>query len=199
MIALTGGIGSGKSTVAERLCLETGFFCVSADKIAAELLGSPGEPLVLLRHLLGDQYFCLDGTLDREKFRHDLFLDAALREKVDKLLHPIIFVSLQAKGKKIEGETGSPVIAEIPLLYEAGWQDEFSAIIVVYASRSDCLKRLMKRDNLSFSEAERAIDAQKTIEEKVALADFVIDNSGTGFDTVLQIKRLGRILLEKSA
>ncbi len=199
MIGVTGGISSGKSAVVERLCEETGFCSVSADKIAAALLAGPGRPLELLRRIIGDSYFFADGNLDRASFRQALFSNASFRKEVDELLHPIIFASLKEKVRKLEADTGRPVIAEIPLLYEAGWQDEFSEIVVVYASDQLCLKRLRERDSLSLAAAENTIAAQKPIEEKVILADYIIDNSATWSDTLPQIKRLGVILLAKRA
>ena len=199
MIGLTGGIGSGKSSVILKLCSETGFPYLSADTIASDILSCPGPSLHLLRQLIGSQFFFSDGTLDRISLRKNLFADVSLRKKVDALLHPIIFASLKAKAETIEEETERPVIAEIPLLYEAGWQAAFSKIVVVYASRLICVERLMERNGMSFVEAENAVTAQGGIEEKVMQADYVIDNSGSWFDTTLQIKRLGEIIIAKSA
>lgn len=199
MIGLTGGIGSGKSTVASHLCHDFGFNSVSADGIAADILGRPGSPLEQLRDLIGDRYFFDNGALDRVSFRKTLFSDDIFREKVDDLLHPLIRSVLKQEALALELEDGKPVVAEIPLLYEAGCQDDCSAVVVVYAPRSVCLKRLVKRDKLIFSEAEKAWEAQESLEKKVLLADHVIDNSGVWLDTLLQIKRLGIVLSAKSA
>jgi dephospho-CoA kinase len=199
MIGVTGGVSSGKSAVVDRLCFETGYSSVSADKVANDLLGVPGRPLDLLRELIGDAYFFADGRLDRKLFRQALFTDVSFRKKADDLLHPLIHASLQEKVHSLEVETGRPVIAEIPLLYEAGWQNEFSEIIVVYATDPVCVKRLMMRDGLGLPEAKRTVAAQKPIAEKALLADYVIDNSGPWPDTLAQIKRIGGILRVKSS
>jgi dephospho-CoA kinase len=91
-------------------------------------------------------------------------------------------------------KAGKNVLVEVPLLFEAGWQDDFDKVVVVYAAEAVCLARICRRDGVSLDEAGKGLYVQMPIKEKVMAADYVIDNSGNWSDTLIQLLHLGEIL-----
>jgi dephospho-CoA kinase len=193
LIGLTGGIGSGKSRVAE-LFTAYGALVVDADQIARFIL-EPGEKgWQALQDKFGGQFIKEDQGVDRKKLRQSIFSDPELKGTVDAILHPLIRDEVTRICEK--GRVGNyPLtVVEVPLLYEAGWQDDFNQVIVVAANDETCLQRIMTRDKVSRREAEQAMAAQMDISTKVVLADHVIDNSGGWDDTAHQVEKLFRKL-----
>jgi len=198
LLALTGAIGSGKSTVAE-LFRQHGALVFSADQISREIL-EPGEPgWLALRSEVGSRYFGVDGRLDRGALRRAIFSDANLRSRVDGLLHPLIRARIKAlvvrapRADWPEPTRVPPfrgVVVEVPLLYEAGWQADYPCVVVVASDTEQALARLMARDSVNRAEAGAALAAQMPLTDKEALADLVIDNRGDLAATVMQVARL---------
>jgi dephospho-CoA kinase len=199
LIGITGGIGSGKSTVANCLSKKTGFFYINADLVAREMFSQEGEVLDALRQIIGKCFFLSSGALDRKLLREAIFSDPQIKQKIDEFAHPLIWQIIQQKSKQIVKVAGGKVIVEVPLLFESGWNRYFNKIVVVFADQHTCLTRLTKRDDVSKSEAIAASVSQLSIAEKALLADHVINNCGSWFDTLLQITTLGEILRGKSA
>ena len=170
-IGLTGSIACGKSTVAAML-REAGCPVVDADAISRALTAPGGAALPALREAFGDGIFDAD-ALNRHALGELVFSDAAQRERLNAILHPIIidqvFGQLDALSR-----AHSPVFADVPLLYECGMQARFDRVWVVAAPRAVALSRLMERDGLAQAEAARRIDAQMPLDEKRRLADAVI-------------------------
>lgn len=170
-IGLTGSIACGKSTVAAML-REAGCPVVDADAISRALTAPGGEALPALRAAFGDAVFDGD-TLNRRALGQLVFADAAQREHLNAILHPLIigrvFAELDALSR-----AHSPVFADVPLLYECGMQHGFDRVWVVAAPRALALSRLMARDGLPEAEAARRIDAQMPLGEKLRRADAVI-------------------------
>lgn len=198
LLALTGGIGTGKSTVAE-LFREHGALVLSADQVARELL-EPGAPGWLkLREEFADRFLDRSGRLARAALRRAIFTDPALRARVDALLHPLIRARIAAQVAAA-AKAGRPrpsrspvfagVVVEVPLLYEAGWQDDFGWVVVVRSEDEQALARLMARDGVSRPEAEAVLAAQLPLAGKVARADAVIDNRGDLESTARQVAAL---------
>lgn len=197
-LALTGGIGSGKSTVAE-LFRAHGALVISADQVSRELLEPGAAGFRKLREGFGERFFTAAGQVDRVALRRAIFSDAALRARVDTILHPLIRERI---GEMIAGAdrkawptpARTPVypgiVVEVPLLYEVGWQDDFSCVVVVSSEAEQAVVRLMARDRISRSEAEAALAVQLPMREKVARADQVIDNRGDLAATAQQVARL---------
>ncbi len=198
-IALTGAIGSGKSMVAD-LFRAQGARVVDADRIARRLLEPSESGWRTLREEFGDYFFNADRSVDRQKLRETIFRDPSVRKKVDSLLHPLIRTAInQSCGKAIgtdrdfpnqEGDAPSLTVVEVPLLYEAGWQDDFDLVILVIADQELCLKRLMERDGVDPAAALAAFKAQMSPAGKVGLADYIIDNSGDIEAAARQVKKL---------
>jgi len=192
LIALTGGIASGKSRAAAYIAKRSGLRLVSADEIAKGLFSRPGPVLSGLRLILGDSFFREDGTLDRSLMRRAIFQDKKLRYRVDHYAHPLILQEINDIADR--EANGKQLIVEVPLLFEAGWQGYFQQVIVVYADCDSRLRRLVGRDKVSPKEAILALEAQSPLAQKVMAADFVINNSGSWSDTILQLNQLCQLL-----
>ncbi|MFC5531305.1 dephospho-CoA kinase [Cohnella yongneupensis] len=188
-IGLTGGIATGKSTVA-KLLVERGANLIDLDRIAREIV-EPGQPaLARIAERFGQAVLRDDGTLDRKKLGAVVFADEAERKALEAILHPQIRSVM--KEQMAMHETRTPdklVVVDVPLLYESRLESYFEQIMVVYIPREEQLRRLMKRDGLSEEEAERRLDAQMSIEEKKVRADIIIDNSGNASQLEEQIDR----------
>ena len=170
-IGLTGSIACGKSTVASML-REAGCPVVDADAVSRALTAPGGEALPALREAFGDAVF--DGErLNRRALGELVFADAAQRERLNRLLHPLIIARVFDELSALS-DAHSPVFADVPLLYECGMERGFDRVWVVAAPRAVALSRLTARDGLSEAEAARRIDAQMPLGEKLRRADAVI-------------------------
>lgn len=190
-VAVTGGIATGKSRVAASLAEMSGAGLLDADAICRGLL-RPGESgWRALRQGVDPVFFRPDGELDRPLFREHLFADAALRARVDGLIHPLAREAIhrQAEAWLVAGQYGRLVV-EVPLLFEAGWQDDYRQVVVVVAEPESCIERLMRRDGVSRQAAMQAMATQMPLAEKAGLADRVIDNSGEWANTRSQIESM---------
>ncbi|MFP3983337.1 MAG: dephospho-CoA kinase [Desulfurivibrionaceae bacterium] len=194
IIGLTGGIASGKSRAARFLVWRFGPLFHSADKTAHDLLEPGREGWRLIRGISPD-FIYPDGTVNKVFLRSALFEDEGLRSKVNGELHPLVWQALEKKIKDQSSFTEQvSVLVEVPLLYEAGWEDRFDRVIVVFARRKSCLVRLVSRDNVSGPQAERELTVQMPLPDKCLLADHVVDNSGTWTRTLPELLHLGNIL-----
>jgi dephospho-CoA kinase len=195
VVGLTGGIGSGKSTVA-RLLAELGAVVIDADAIVRELQ-APGSPLLAeLAAAFGPQILTAAGELDREALGALVFRDARARERLNAIMHPRVGAEMLRRLAAAR-ERGAPlVVLDIPLLFEgqrAGTgtaaRVAFDATVVVYAAEAQQVERQVGRDGRPREEALRRVRAQMPLEEKKALADVVIDNSGSPEETERQVRR----------
>ena len=134
-------------------------------------------------------------TIDRPLLRKDLFASEKLRREVDNIIHPLVKkVIVSRMDTIIASGPDSRVLVEVPLLYEVGWEYLFDTVIVVYADRETCLHRLMLRDGVEMAAADRELQSQLPLSEKVLKADHVIDNSGLLQDTMSQVNHLAELL-----
>lgn len=196
VVAITGGMGSGKSSVAAYLCEIDGAKGLSADTVCRQLL-EPGASGWLAVRNLDARFFLADQRLDRPKLRKVLFADHEFRIALNTLLHPLIrneIASLIEKETVNFSQTPVRFVVEVPLLYEAHWDHDFSQIVVVYSDKKTCLSRIMLRDRISEDEAEKAMETQMPSLPKALLAQHVIDNSGAWSDTCLQVLHLRNLL-----
>ncbi len=190
VVGITGGIGSGKSRVTACLAELCRFPVIDLDRICRQLLevGNPGWHA--LRRLPQVPLTAPGGPIDRAAFRRALFADSDLRRRVDDLLHPLARSAMADRLTRLRGT----VLVEIPLLFEAGWQDEVDLIVVVWADRETRCRRIVARDGVSMEEACRAVAAQQSLSEKARLAHQVIDNSGSWQKTRRRIRRFAHSL-----
>ncbi len=192
-IALTGGAGSGKSTVA-RMFAELGAVVLDADQAAREVV-RPGEPAwEELRREFGPEYFGKDGELDRGKMARLAFSDPAARKKLNAIMHPAVTRYLTRRLKELAAQGAKLVIVEVPLLFEVGLAGSYDRVIVVYAGMAEQKDRLGARDQRSAEEIAGILAAQWPLAEKKALADYVVDNRGSREDTRSQVNDIWRDL-----
>ncbi len=189
VLGVTGGIASGKSFVAE-VFGRLGAVVISADELAREVVQPGAELLERLVEHFGPEILSEDGTLDRDALGKKIFTDEEQRRTLNALIHPAI-ASLAERRLAEARRAGYPLIVyEAPLLFEAGAQSRVDAVLVVKVDPQVQLERLMARDGIDESSARRKIAAQMPQAEKLARADFVIDNSADRDDTRQQAEQL---------
>jgi dephospho-CoA kinase len=170
-IALTGGIGTGKSTVSKFFMLY-GFLIIDADELSKEILSQNVE---FVRDTFGEEFIYIDGTIDRKKLGALVFQDSQERKKLENFLHPLIKKAIIKKAEIFE-KAQKPYLIDIPLFFETKNYD-IKKSIVVYATPEQQLQRIIQRDGLSDIEAINRIKSQMNIDDKKELATFVIDNT----------------------
>ncbi len=175
-IAVTGGMGSGKTQISKELAELLDGILVSADSLCRDLLSVGNKGWQGLKGIAPADIFSPDGEINRPVLRKKIFADKQFREAVDTLIHPLVRNEIQRFCKKAKDDSVD-LVAEIPLLFEKGWQGDFDCTLLVYAEEAVCIQRVMKRDLVSKEAAAESVSAQMKIEEKVKLADFVVDNS----------------------
>ena len=177
-IGLTGGIGCGKSTVAKMLT-QRGIPVIQADELAKQIMQSDPDVKRRLVDLLGDEIYTSDGSLNRKRIADLIFSNAALRNRLNAIVHPVV-IALQQEELERLAQTGMAMAAvEAALIYEAGSHSTFDVILVVAAPEKVVLDRLKRRDPLSEDDIRKRLAAQIPVAEKVRRADYVIDNKGT--------------------
>lgn len=188
--ALTGAIATGKSAVAKMLS-EMGAHIIDTDLIAREVV-EPGRPALRdIEAYFGKDVINLDGTLNREKVRAQIIRDPEKRNRLNGFTHPHINQVVMERIVSFSGmKDGMPIIIDVPLLYESGWDKFFPEAILVYVPVPVQIERLMARDRLDRHTAELTVAAQMSIEEKKGRARFVIDNSGPLDETRKQVAEL---------
>ncbi|MCH5584382.1 dephospho-CoA kinase [Shimazuella sp. AN120528] len=187
---LTGGIATGKSTVAEML-RELGAYIIDADQISRQVVEPDQLGAKRIREHFGKELFTVDGQLKRDKLAQIIFHNSSARKQLNHLLHPIIMKEMQRQTDKIlKQEKDAVVIWDIPLLYEENLTNFVQKVIVIYVPQEVQCRRLQLRNNLNQEEAESRIQSQLSIEEKKSLADYLIDNSGTVQQTKRQVVAL---------
>jgi dephospho-CoA kinase len=189
VVGLTGGIGSGKTTVADRF-VEAGAALVDTDAIAHELTAADGAAMPLLRQAFGDAIATPDGALDRAAMRRLVFADASARTRLESILHPLI---RELSDQRCRAATAPYVILAVPLLVESGqYRERCDRIAVVDCPESLQIERVMARNGLSRTEVEAILAAQASRQQRLAIADDVIDNGGDKANLDAQIAALHR-------
>jgi dephospho-CoA kinase len=192
-IAITGGAGSGKTTVA-RMFRDLGAEVLDADQIAREAV-AVGEPAwEELRRLYGDDYFNPDGSLNRSNLAARVFADPEERRRLDGIIHPRVAAALQARMGELAGRGVELVLVDVPLLFETGREAAFDRVIVVTAPETERLRRLRERDGRGEEEIRGIFAAQWPLNNKAARADYVVDNGGELSTTRQQVKNIWRNL-----
>jgi dephospho-CoA kinase len=172
-IGLTGGIGSGKSTVC-RLFAALGIPVIDSDLITHELVVPGEEALEQLAAAFGPDILDGEGALDRAALRERVFRDEAMRKRLEAILHPLIRKQLHNRLAALDAPY---VIIAIPLLLEKGWQAEVDRILVVDADEAAQIERTVMRDGVSREMVQRIMQAQVSRAERVEAADDIIYNN----------------------
>jgi dephospho-CoA kinase len=194
LLGVTGGIASGKSTVANMLGA-LGAPIVDTDIIARAVV-EPGKPAWKeIVAYFGEQVLQKDGFLDRKKLSDIVFRDPERRKALEGFTHPRIRKAVAGKIREIAGNDPDAIIqVVIPLLIESGQRHRYHKTLLVYIPREMQIERLVKRDGINREEAIMRLEAQMPIDEKVAHADFVIHNEHSLEETRKQVEDLWRIL-----
>ncbi len=175
-VGLTGGIGAGKSEVSARLAAQ-GAVVIDADAIAREVVEPGTEGLAEVVEAFGPEVLLPDGTLDRPRLGEVVFADPELRGKLNEIVHPRV----GARMAELEREAGpaSIVVHDVPLIAESGRTDAYDLVVVVDVPPRVQLDRLVRRRGMNREQAEARMAAQASREQRLAIADIVIDNSGS--------------------
>ncbi len=191
VVALTGGLGSGKSAVLDffRSC---GAFGLSADAMVRHLFKHDASLRKTLVHHFGRALLTRRHQLDRKKLAQVVFHSSQERRRLESWVHPRVKKALQDALRR---RKGTLAVCEIPLLYECGWDALFDQVVVVHASRAVRLKRLKKK-GMPQPESLRRMKAQWPLAEKNKKADFVVNNNGRLMDTKKQVSRICRKIVE---
>jgi dephospho-CoA kinase len=187
IIALTGGIASGKSTVSNRLA-EHGAVIVDADRLAREVVEPGTSGLEAIRRRFGDAVIAQDGTLDRPALGSVVFSDPTALSDLNAITHPAVWrAALDRFAEAEAADDQAVVVYDVPLLVEASPDRplRFDRVVVVEAERAERIRRLVADRGMSEQDAVRRIGAQADDEQRRAVADVVIDNNGTR-DELLQ-------------
>ena len=185
-IGLTGGIASGKSTVAQRF-LDLGIPVIDADEAARTVVapGTPGLADVIKR--FGSGVVAENGELDRHALRELIFRDPASRRNLEAILHPLIRAYMEQRA---ETAVGPYVVMAIPLLVEGGARDRVDRLLVIDVDEAAQLQRVMARDGCSLEQARAILASQASRSARLAVADDVLLNTGTVTDLRQAVDRL---------
>lgn len=186
-VALTGGIASGKTTVANLLA-EHGALLIDSDQLAREVVepGTPGLAQVVTR--FGEQVLTQAGSLDRQALGDIVFADAAARADLNAIIHPLV---RRRRAELIaQAAADQIVVSVIPLLVETGLVDQFDAVVVVDVPSQTQVARLVRRNDISPEQAQARLNAQASRAERLAAADWVVTNSGSRAELEAQVERL---------
>ncbi len=187
LVGLTGGIGSGKSTVA-RMLAARGAVVIDADVLARQAVqpGTSGLDAVVAR--FGDGVLGPDGSLDRHALASIVFADDVARDDLEAIVHPAVRRAI-AEAVAAHAHTDDVVVVDSPLLIETGAHEGFPVVVVVAASADARVARLVER-GMAEADVRARMAAQMPLEEKMAVADEVVDNDGTEIDLEERVERL---------
>jgi dephospho-CoA kinase len=176
-VAVTGGAGSGKTSVCNRL-KELGVKVISADEMAREAVAPGSTAFKKIVHYFGNTILLSDGTLNRKKLRKMITDDSDVRLAMERFIHHEIAKLILKNVVFAEKEGSRMVVIEVPLLFELDMKEKFDWVVVVSADKELRVKRLMERDQTSRDEAMHLIDVQMPEKEKINRADYVVRNEG---------------------
>lgn len=194
-VGLTGGIASGKSTVA-RMLAARGALLIDIDDLAHAIIEPEGPVWKGIVGHFGKEILLPDRRIDRSKLGEIVFKDPEKRNALNRLVHPAVFDEWLKRLAEIEKATvDAVVVSDIPLLIEVGATAMVDVILLVYIPRDEQIRRLIAREGFSREEAESRLYAQMPIEEKIPLADTVIRNEGSIEDTGRMVDQVWKELL----
>lgn len=179
LIGLTGGYASGKS-LASGFFAELGAVVLDADRLAVEVVEPGTEGLRRVVERFGPEVLKEDGSLDRKKLGAIVFYDPGKLRELEEMIHPLIRELLFHRARKaLERDPKTVVIADVALLFEKGLYSQMDRTVAVTCKPGQQVERAMRRDGVTEAEARKRASLQWTMDKKAALADFVVDNSGS--------------------
>ena len=184
-IGLTGGIGSGKSTVSQML-QERGAAVIDADAIARSVTAAQGSAMAAIAKTFGPDFITADGALDRERMRSHIFSQPQAKQALEAIIHPLVAQETQRQAQDAVSKGHHTLVFDVPLLVEAGerWRTQVDRILVVDCSEETQIQRVMARSGLSRAVIQSIIAAQASRLQKLAAADWVIENDGISLEAL---------------
>lgn len=187
-VAVTGGAGSGKSSVCNRL-KELGITIISSDALAREAVAPGSTAHKKILNYFGEKVVLSDGKLNRQILRRIIVNDGAARRSLERFIHPEITKLMKRKIAQAEQHGDRVIAVEVPLLFELGMEKQFDIIVVVSADPKVRVKRLMNRDNVSREDAEELLSVQMPDQEKVKRGGVVLSNTGSAKQLISSVDR----------
>lgn len=192
-VGLTGGIGSGKTTVADMFAVR-GAAIIDTDQIAHQLTAPNGLAIPEIQAQFGEAFLTPDGAMDRARMRAYVFAEPAAKARLEAILHPLIRIETERAAAQTQG---AYLIFAVPLLVESGsWKQRVSRVLVVDCAEETQLRRVMGRSGLSESQVRAIMAAQASRQQRLAAADDVIDNDGDVLALIPQVDRLHALYTE---
>ncbi len=186
-VGLTGGIGSGKSTVAD-LFAAHGAAVIDTDLIAHQLTAAGGSAITAIRLAFGSTFIAADGAMDRAKMRATVFADPAEKGRLEAILHPLIRAETEHAAAQAEG---AYLLFVVPLLVESGlWKQRVSRVLAIDCTEEIQIRRVMQRNNLTEPQVRAIMATQASRASRIAAADDIIINNGDTAALIPQVKRL---------
>lgn len=193
-IGLTGGIGSGKSTVAQWFA-KHGVPVLDADKTVHRLLQADSSTISKLVHEFGPEILGENGEINRSKLGIRIFCEEDARKRLERIVHPRVVECMKDEQAAFRDTGAKFCVWDVPLLIEAGFEKFVDEVWVVWVPRDLQILRVLARDKLSLAEVEARIAAQGSLDEKRQQADVVIDNSGSELETERQLEEIWEKLM----
>jgi len=196
LIGLTGGIGSGKTTVSDLLA-KLGAGIVDTDLIAHQITAPHGAAISLIEKQFGLEFIGDDGALNREKMRALVFNSLEARKSLETITHPLIRQETARQALQLNKDGAPYLVFVVPLLIESGsWKDLIDRLVVVDCPKETQINRVMQRSNLTQEEVERILVAQASREERLKHADVVIENQGSLKELEVEVENLHQKILQ---
>lgn len=194
IIGLTGGIASGKSTVATELRKQN-VPVFDADEVSRNAVAKGSKGLALVAEAFGADYLTADGEMDRAKISQLVFSDKEALKTLEGILHQIVWDEAEAFLAEAREQKAKLAVLDVPLLIETKWHERVDLVWLVAVSKEQQIKRAMIRSGMTEEEVKARIAAQMSLEDKKKFADVVLDNSGTLEETLEQVhKELAKLL-----
>ena len=194
IIGLTGGIASGKSTVASELRKQN-VPVFDADEVSRNAVAKGSKGLALVAEAFGAEYLTADGEMDRAKISQLVFSDKEALKTLEGILHKIVWDEAEAFLAAAREKNEKLAVLDVPLLIECKWHERVDCVWLVAVSKEQQIKRAMIRSGMTEEEVKARIAAQMSLEDKKKFADVVLDNSGALEETLLQVQEeLAKVL-----
>ncbi len=184
-IGLTGGIGSGKSTVGQML-QERGAALIDADAIARSVTAAHGTAMPAIAQAFGPDFITPDGALDRERMRAHVFSHPEAKQALEAIIHPLVAQETQRQAQQAIANGHHTLVFDVPLLVESGarWRAQVDRVLVVDCSEETQIQRVMARNSWKREAVQAVVTAQASRTQKLAAADWVIDNEGISLEAL---------------
>lgn len=195
-VAVTGSAGSGKTAVCDRL-KALGLPVINTDTLAREVVAPGSRGLGEIVNRFGPEVLQADGSLDRPALRRTITRDAETRRSLENIIHPKIIERMEMEIDKAVKAGHTIFFVEVPLLFEAGWNDYFDVVVMVSADDEIRIVRLMARDNVSRQEAQALLQIQKPDHEKIQHSDYIIKNDGSREQLAVAVDRFLKMFYQK--